>query len=212
MDMFMKGRVDGRMMDVITESQFTANPTVWQPNYVAILGGDGYVYPFRGRTDTRPGLYMTPNNPLLKYKAPSEEEIPDYTDANVINMGQKSNIKEIMEAQNQLNRQERTILTTADNIFKPTIKEDDAPEMQAMKEALIAKNCDIDKYEYRFGPNFQNDKRLFDRPSMTLGKIKTTCKALDIKATLTLEDTSPDVANPMGRVIQVDLTGGGDDE
>ena len=32
-------------------------------------------------------------------------------------------------------------------------------------------------------------------------------KALDIKATLILEDKSPDVPNPMGKKISIDLTG-----
>ena len=37
---------------------------------------------------------------------------------------------------------------------------------------------------------------------------KRLCEALDIKATLILEDKSPDVPNPIGRTIKVDLTGG----
>ena len=37
------------------------------------------------------------------------------------------------------------------------------------------------------------------------------CDALDIKATLTLQDKDNDVANPMGETISVEITGQGGD-
>ena len=95
----------------------------------------------------------------------------------------------------------------------PPIKPDDSSEMVGMKMVVRAKHCDIDKYEHRFGrKNFQNEKRLFDRPTMTLSKIRSTCEALDVKATLVFEDASPDVPNAMGTTISVPITGVGNED
>ena len=58
--------------------------------------------------------------------------------------------------------------------------------------------------------NFNNDKRLIKKNSITFGKLRNICKALDIRATLTMEDTNPDVPNPMGRKVEVCLTEGFD--
>jgi len=40
-------------------------------------------------------------------------------------------------------------------------------------------------------------------------KLRSICNALDIKATITIEDAGPDVPNPIGRTIVAELTGGG---
>ena len=45
------------------------------------------------------------------------------------------------------------------------------------------------------------------KPSITFGKLRAMCEALDIKATIIFEDTNPDVPNPIGRVITAELTG-----
>ena len=102
--------------------------------------------------------------------------------------------------------EERTILTTIDNVFAPEIYNNDTPEMKAMKQAILDKHIDLDKYEPRFGPNYNNDKRLLKKSSITFGKLRSICDALDMKVTMTIEDSSPDVPNPIGRSITVDLT------
>ena len=43
---------------------------------------------------------------------------------------------------------------------------------------------------------------------MTQSKIRNHCNALDIKCTMILEDANPNVPNPMGRTIVIDVTGG----
>ena len=78
--------------------------------------------------------------------------------------------------------------------------------MVGLKEAVIAKNIDLDKYEQRFGVNYNNDKRLFNRNTITMSKLKTMFDVLDMKATLIIEDKSEEVPNPMGKKIIVDLT------
>jgi hypothetical protein len=92
------------------------------------------------------------------------------------------------------------------------VKDSDAPEMKLMKEAIYNKHIDLDKYEGRFGPNFTNDKRILQRSNITLSKIKTMCKALDIEAELVFRDSNKDVPNPIGKEIKIILTNGGDDE
>lgn len=74
------------------------------------------------------------------------------------------------------------------------------------------KHIDLDSYEHRFGKNYNNDRRLFEKPNISLLKLTSVCTALDIKATLILEDSSPDVPNPMGGVVTVELTSGGGED
>lgn len=209
-----KGKIDGKIVEIITIEDYYANPGLYSYNNTAIDGGDGYIYPIRSKMDCRPGFYMSPNSGFIKQKEPTLEEAPNYSTDNVIRFDDASSMKELIEMQNQLQDQERTILTSVDNIFMPPIKEDDSSEMVGMKQAVRAKQCDIDKYSHRLGTNFQNEKRLFERPTMTLAKIRTLCDALDIKCTMQLSDASPDVPNPMGTIINIDITGtgGGDEE
>ena len=207
--MMQTGKIDGKMVDVITPEEYYANPSLYPYNYSAINGGDCVIYPIRSKMDSRPGVYMAPNSPFMKFKHPTQEERPDYTDDNIINFEDSKTMSDVIHKKNLLYDQERSILTTVDNIFKPPIKADDSSEMIGMKQALQAKNCDIDKYEHRFGrKNFQNEKRLYDRSTMTLSKIRNHCNALDIKCTMILEDASQDVPNPMGKTIVIDITGG----
>lgn len=210
-----KGKIDGKIVDIITIEDYYHNPSLYEYNYTAIDGGNGIIYPIRGKMDGRPGMYITPRSPFIKQKDPKPEEVEVYSDTNIIEFDNAVSMADLIERQNQLYSQERSILLSVDNIFMPPIKEDDSSEMVGMKQALAAKRCDIDKYKPRFGSNFQNEKRLFERPTMTLSKLRKACRALDIKATLILEDSSPDVPNPMNTTIYIDLTdndGGGDDQ
>ena len=92
-------------------------------------------------------------------------------------------------------------------MFIPEIGSDDTPEMIALKQAIMDKHIDIDKYEQRFGPNYNNDKRLLKKGNITFGKLRSICDALDIKVTLTIEDSAPDVPNPIGRATTAEITG-----
>ena len=79
--------------------------------------------------------------------------------------------------------------------------------MVCLKEALNAKNIDFDKYAPRFGANFPNDKRQLKSNSATLNIIKRFCENCDMEARLILQDKNPGVPNPIGRRIEVSLTG-----
>ena len=207
-----KAKIDDVIYDVISIDEFYQNPSAVNA-YTAIKGDDGYIYPVRTKTDNRPGFY--PTGGLDFFKPPSYGEASTYSQQNMINFREATNIREIIKTQQKLASAERTILMTIDNVFAPEITENDTPEMRALKEAVIEKHIDLDKYEPRFGPNYNNDKRLLKKQNITFGKLRSICNALDIKASITIEDASGDVPNPIGRTITVELTGdtiGSDEE
>ena len=81
--------------------------------------------------------------------------------------------------------------------------------MTALKQAVTQKHIDLDKYEPRFGANYANDRRIFVKPDISMKMLVRMCNALDIKATLTLEDQDSDlgeIPNPMKNSISVELT------
>lgn len=111
-----------------------------------------------------------------------------------------------------MERDEHDILESPDNIFQPRPTDNDAPAMYALKQATCEKRIDIDKYEHRFGVNFNNDKRVYNKHDITLKMLTRMCDNLDMEAVLTLRDKSPDVPNPIGHSISITLTGGNEDE
>ena len=200
-----KAKIGDLIYDVIDQEEFYRNPDMYTSGYTAIKGNDGYIYPVRSRTDNRPGFYYT--KCLDFFKIPSMKQSDEYSSQNVINFHDATNLKEVIQAKQKLMNAERTILTTIDNVFTPDIGDTDTPEMQALKQAVIDKHIDLDKYESRFGPNYNNDKRLLKKGNITFGKLRSICDALDIKVTLTIEDAAPDVPNPIGRAITAEITG-----
>lgn len=198
-----KAKIADIIYDVISLDEFYRNPSDCSM-YTAIKGDDGYVYPIRSKSDNRPGFY--PTGCLDFFKLPSLGESSIYSSQNIINFKEATSLKEIIVAQQRLANSERSILETIDNVFAPEIGENDTPEMKAIKQAIIDKHIDLDKYEPRFGPNYNNDKRLLRKDSITFGKIRSIGSALDIKATLVIEDADPNVPNPIGRVITAVLT------
>lgn len=206
-----KAKIDGKIVDVVERQELSSGGNL-PYGYTGIEFGD-YVLPLRAKNDTRPGVYKA-GNVLLQVKQPCQAEQSSYSKDNIIDFGSASDMKDLISKQNALREMERSIVTTVDNIFCPQIRETDSPEMVALKKAVAAKGIDIDKYESRFGANYNNDKRLFDKSSITLAKLKSMCSALDISATLTLCDASSDVPNPMREEIVIPLTdfGGGEDD
>lgn len=199
-----KAKIEGAIFDVITEEEYLQNPNAIDRRHTAIKGNDGYIYPIRNLTDNRPGYY--PTGCVDFFIPPSPSEAVFYGTKNIINFKDATNIREVIETQQKLNAAERSILTTIDNVFEPDIGENDLPEMRALKQAIIDKHVDLDKYEQRIGANYNNDKRILKKGNITFDKLRTFCEALDIKATITLEDNNPEVPNPIGRVIVAELT------
>ncbi len=207
--MMEKTKIDDKILDVITMDEFIKNKDTINSSFTAIKDEETQkVYPIRGRNDDRPGIYMHGSIAIIKDPDPNDTE---YDTDNIINF-ESNSLKEIIEKQNKLKSMERVILTNPDNIFMPRLGENDSPEMVGLKEAVIAKHIDLDKYASRFGNNYSNDKRLFNDETITMSKLKTMFNALDIKATLTIEDRDQTVPNPIGRKIVVELTGGNNNE
>lgn len=204
--MFVKAKVAGTIID-ITDLDGISRATVDDNNYLGTIL-HGIVYPLRGVTDTRPGIYKC-SNLYMRVVKPDRNEIDSYraTSESIVDFDDTKSIRDIITAKNKFRKMESTVLTSVDNITTPIIDPNDAPEMKALKEAIIAKHIDLNKYEARFGPNFNNDRRLLDKNSITLTKLKSMGDALDIEVSLTLRDKSPSVPNPMGKVITVTVTG-----
>lgn len=197
-----KAKIDGQIYDVISIDEYNRSPEIYG-KFTAIHGEDGYVYPIRTPTDNRPGFCDFGGVTL--FRKPHLSDAITYSTTNIINFSEATTIREVIAAQHQYADVERAILTTIDNEFIPDITARDTPEMVALKTAISDKHIDLDKYEKRFGTNYNNDRRLLNKNSVTFGKLKAIMDALDMAGTLIIEDKSPDVPNPIGRKIVVSL-------
>ena len=206
-----KMRINDKIYDVATLDEYTQYKDAYIPQYTAIHDQEtGFVLPIKNRYEEGPGIVV--GNGISYVEEPEEEEMEEYLDKSIIDFDNSKTIHDMMEKQRIVRSLERDILTSPDNIFTPKIFDDDSPEMKALKTAVLDKHIELDKYEPRFGSNYNNDKRLFNKNTISLSMMKRMCDALDIKATLILEDKNADVPNPMGRKIEVDITGGTGDE
>lgn len=202
-----KAKIGDSIYDVISIEEYDKNPSLYRDCPTAIEGGDGFIYPIRNSSmDQRPGFFDA--GPMQFFNPPMGRDCVIYSDRNMIDFSKASSIKDVIESQAKLASAEREILTTIDNVFIPVTTPEDTPEMSLLKQAITDKHIDLDKYEQRFGQNFNNDKRLIKKSSITFGKLRNICNALDIKATLTLEDKDDKVPNPMKTKINVCLTDG----
>lgn len=207
-----KMKINGKMCDVASLEEYIANKDAYIQGST-VIEVDGYGLPISSKNDNKPGISI--GSAFSHYRLPSEEEKSEYLLENAIDMSNVHDIGELMMKQEAVRDLEKEILTDPDNIFIPVINEDDSPAMKAVKEAIIEKHIDFDKYGHRFGANLNNDKRVVskkDKKKISLPMIERLCTNLDIKASLVLEDASPDVPNPIGRTITVELTGKGEDD
>lgn len=201
-----KMRIFDKIYDVTTIGDYTKHKDAYIPQYTAIHDPDtNLVLPVKNRYESGPGITVGSG---ISYIEEPKENVEEYSDTKIIDFDNTKSIHDMMEKQRVVRSLERDILTSPDNIFTPKIFDDDSPEMKALKSAVLDKHIDLDKYEPRFGSNYNNDKRLFNKNTISLSMLKRVCDALDIEATLTLTDKNDDVPNPMGRSIEVKLTGG----
>lgn len=193
-------------MDVIDEEEYNRRSKFTEPLFEdTCIEKDGMVYPIKKKYDETPGVYDA--GPLLKYTKPEQNQ-EQYSSSNIIDFSNAKSFKDVIERQDNLKRSEEAILTTKDNIFVPVIYDDDLPELVATKQMLSYKAIDLESYRGRFGGDFNNITRgVKDKKNKTITfyRLKTFCNAMDVKATLTLEDKEGAI-NPMGRKIEVNLT------
>ena len=171
-----------------------------------------YILPVKNAYDPgSPGFYIMNDGKLGKIVYPSKDDEEEYSNKDVIDFSDVKTMRELIAKQEEVKKLESDVLSNSDNLFKPIPKENDSPEMKAMKRALCKKNIDLDAYADRFGPNFNNDKRLLKGSSITMSKLKSICDKLDMKCTITISDANSNVPNPIGEDIVVDICGGFDD-
>lgn len=198
-----KAKIKNVMYDVCTLKQYTQNPNQYLKNHTAIVEGD-YLYPVLSATQIGPGVHVNPG--MISYFQTPTDNIEEYKKENAIRFDDVKDIATMIDKLEAVKKIEDDVLTSADNIFSVKIKPGDTPEMVALKTAVNEKKIDLDKYEHRFGSNYHNDKRLFNKPSISLGMLKRVTSALDMQVTMTIED-APDAPNPIGRKIEVQLNG-----
>lgn len=200
--------INGKMYDIITHEEYIRNPTLYDPKSTVIQRGN-LLYPIRSEHNQGIGYYVVPNCPMQYFSEPvsqAECDIYNMNNNQIINFQDISGMAEYLKVQSEYKNLERTILTNPDNIFMPVIGDNDEPTMRALKEAILKKQIDLDKYSNRFGANYCNDKRLFKGGKITLSKLKDITENLDMNCTLIIEDKSPDVPNPIGEKIVVNIT------
>ena len=197
-----KTTINGKMYDVVELDEYMKSRDLYSSNCTAIHI-DEYALPITHQKNNI-GIVL---GDICYWKFPDPNDKGDYSYDRVIDFSNVTNIREMIQVQDAVRELETEILTAPDNPTKFRINPGDMPEMVAMKTAFNLKNVDIDKYEHRFGNNFNNDKRLFNKDRLSLPKVKRLCDKLDMKATLIIQDASPDVPNPMGEIVTIDLTG-----
>lgn len=208
-------KIEGTLMTVTSIDQYNKNPDLYISGRTAVeMPNTDVVLPVYKKSEYNPGrigLYHQQNSLFSKVVMP-EEDAGEYSINNVIDLSDVHNMAELISKQEAVRDIEYDMLTSVDNLFTPRIGDHDSPAMRALKTAVAEKKIDINKYSDRFGSNFNNDKRQYNKDSISIQMLERQCKGLDIKATLILEDASPDIPNPIGRKIVVELTEGGDSD
>ena len=203
---YKKAKINNRVTTVVTAEDALQNES-YQNKFTSVEIND-MILPVKKVYDPgSPGFYIMSSGKIGKIVYPGTEDVEEYSIKNAVDFSNIENMKDLISKQEEVKRMESEVLSNSDNLFKPIVKENDSPEMKAMKKAICLKNIDLDLYQDRFSDNFNNDKRLLKGSSITISKMKSICDKLDIKVTLTLSDTNPNVPNPIGESISVDICG-----
>lgn len=201
-----KAKIEGRITTVVNPYDVLKDQSL-QNKYTSVEI-NGFVLPVKTNYDsTNPGFYISGKGNVGVVKYPSNNDIEEYSTNNIIDFSNVSNMKELIAKQEEVKQLECEVLSNSDNLFKPVAKENDTPEMKALKKAICLKNIDLDVYADRFADNYNNDKRLIKSSSITMAKMKSIGEKLDMKITLTISDANPNVPNPMRESVTVDICG-----
>ena len=204
-----KANIKNHMYDVVTLDQYQENPNQFLQNHIAVKEGD-YLYPVL--SPTQEGLGVRVGTTMSLFEQPtSESQKKIYSKENMIDFSDVDSMATMIDRLDAVKKLESDVLTSVDNIFTAKINPSDTPEMVALKTAVNNKHIDLDKYAYRLGANYNNDKRLFNKPNISLGMLKRMATALDMQVTLTIKDV-PEAPNPIGKEIVVDITSNSSDE
>lgn len=184
---------------------------------VEFVDGDKtYVLPVIDDVDVdfdKPGVYGK-DGKLSFIITPDEDNESEYmpTGDNVLVFSDHQSLQSLSDAKKKLDDSLNKLLESpvdSDNIYKPPLLETDTAEMRAMKECIIAKNIDLDKYKDRFGANYPNDKRKLKDNTITLNMINRICENLDLRLDLKFTDANGgDVPNAMNKIIIANIVPG----
>lgn len=215
---FGKATINGRMYSLTDPQKYEKNKSTFKDENVAIVIGDHILPVLQENDKTSNGVNISATKAqmfnIARLPDESSSDYAQYTmsgNATATDFRDKKSIGAYMAAYGELERNEADILESPDNLFQPKPSKADTPAMYALKQATCEKRIDIDKYEHRFGANFNNDKRVFNKHDITLKMLTRLCDNLDMEAELVIRDTSSDVPNPIGRSISILLTGGDED-
>ena len=175
--------------------------------------GKKYILPIKGNTSNNndPGVYCT-DGKISMITYPTEEQEKTYMPEgdNVLVFGDHTSLQSLSDAKKKMDESLNKLIETTDgsSIYKPPLLDSDTSEMRAMKECIIAKNIDLDKYKDRFGANYPNDKRKLKDDNITLNMISRMCENLDIRLDLVFSDANGEIPNPMDKVIKANIIPG----
>lgn len=210
--------LDGSNMNVFSVDTFTDNKeeVLNDPNSAIEVQIDGknYALPIKeGSTQMdKPGVYINNGYNFIKYPSEKDRQKFELTDENSVDFSSPENMAQFMTACDKMHDLENQMLeTTGENgeiIYKPAMKDSDSPEMRALKQCIVEKHIDLDKYSSRFGPNFPNDKRKLKDDNITSFLLKRFCENLDIEVDMVFRDRSEDVPNPMNKTISINMVPG----
>lgn len=212
MPVMNKAFIDGRIYDVMDKNDFG-----WYAYYgdaLAINVGD-YILPLRTtQISNKPGIYF--DGMFYTMVLPTtQEDALTYSTVHLAYFVSADTFKDVVAAKEKLERDEFNHLVSKNNIFTPVIDPiNDKALILGLKMAVTEKQCDINRYAEKFGPDFNNDRRKFACNDITAAKYSSIGTNMDIRTTLIIEDMHPGVANPMGKRIILTWVGDGihDDE
>lgn len=175
--------------------------------------GKNYILPIMTNYSNmdKPGIYTSSDGKIsiITYPEENNESVYMPENDNVICFSDHKSLQSISDAKRKLDENiNRLLEVDGGDVYKPPLLETDSAEMRAMKECIIAKNIDLDKYKDRFGANYPNDKRKLKDDNITLNMISRMCENLDIKLDLVFTDVNSNVPNAMNKVIRANIIPG----
>ena len=208
--------LNGTQLGSFTLEHFKSNMAVLKDDdhcAVEIKRNDkDYFLPIRTNFSNidKPGVYCSDGKiSMITYPNEEEENIYMPEGESVISFSDHNTLQSLSDAKRKLDESINKLLEVdSGDVYRPPLLETDSAEMRAMKECIIAKNIDLDKYKDRFGANYPNDKRKLKDDNITLNMISRMCENLDIKLDLVFTDANDNVPNAMNKVIRANIIPG----
>lgn len=160
----------------------------------------------------KPGVYISKDSPYAVFKFPKtkeEKELYEPDNDHIVDFSNAENMQNIVDKKQHMDVIMNQYLEAGPecgNIFKPIITSKDSAAMKGLKQCLIEKHIELDKYAERFGANFPNDKRKLKDTDITLFLLGRMAEKFDLNVDMVFRDANSDVPNPMGKVITVSLS------